>query len=408
MKKLRSALCLLGLLLLITALLQARRILPLDTRPLVAEKYAGWTGVLNLWVCEGWPCGGGSIAPWLNRCIEGFEKAHPGVYVQPQFVDAGAIASVNDSGILPPDMLLFPPNLLASPVGLAPLATPGRLRPALRRCGAWNGESYAVPVAMGGYLWARNADRIDAIPDSWRDADARLSAPAPRDWLRWDVALLALCSGRYGPADTGAPVRESPAPAGEVALGLADESTPAPTTAPEPKPDATLSRRLPRGFRFDGEAWRHFINGESDATLVTQREIRRLEALSESGKGPRWQLEAGDSAFTDQLLSLAVVDQPKAAPRQALCGDFLAWLLSDECQSALCAASAFAVTDVPSGYGASDPLAVMDAALRDPGLRAPRIFDGRWTSRAEGIVREFISDGGEAPALWGRLGEYLA
>jgi hypothetical protein len=50
----------------------------------------------------------------------------------------------------------------------------------------------------------------------------------------------------------------------------------------------------------------------------------------------------------------------------------------------------------------------MDAALRDPGLRAPRIFDGRWTSRAEGIVREFISDAGEAPALWGRLGEYLA
>ena len=48
MGKLRVCLCLLCLLLLIPALLQARRILPLDTRPLVAEKYAGWTGVLNL------------------------------------------------------------------------------------------------------------------------------------------------------------------------------------------------------------------------------------------------------------------------------------------------------------------------------------------------------------------------
>jgi hypothetical protein len=92
MRKLRAALCLSCLMLLIPALMQAHRILPLDTRPLVSEKYAGWSGVLSLWIFEGWPCGNGSIAPWLNQCVASFEKAHPGVYVQPQYVDAGAIA----------------------------------------------------------------------------------------------------------------------------------------------------------------------------------------------------------------------------------------------------------------------------------------------------------------------------
>ena len=139
MRKLRGALCLLSLLLLIPALLFARHILPIDTRPLVAEKYAGWSGVLNLWIHEGWSCGSGSISPWLNQCITGFERTHPGVYVQPQFVDDGAITSVNDSGIVPPDILLFPPNLLASPEGLLPLAAPENLRPALCRSGQWNG-----------------------------------------------------------------------------------------------------------------------------------------------------------------------------------------------------------------------------------------------------------------------------
>ncbi len=406
MKKLRSALCLLALLLLIPAVLRARRILPLDTRPLVAEKYAGWTGVLNLWVYEGWPCG--SASGWLNRCLSDFEKAHPGVYIQPQFVDAGAIASMNDSGILPPDMLLFPPDLLPTPRGLAPLPAPRHLRPALRRCGEWKGEIYAVPVAMSGYLWARNADRIDAIPEDWRDADAVLSVPTPQAWRRWDAALLALCSGQYTPDDPDRPGQASPSPPPEVALGLAGETTPSPTPSPEPQRGAALSRHLPRHFQFDGEAWRRFVNGEADATLVTQKEIRQLEALSEAGKGPRWQLSPGDSAFTDQLLSLAIVDRPAAAPRQALCGEFLAWLLSDECQSTLCRASLFAVTDIPSGYGASEPLAILDAALRDPGLRTPRIFDGQWTARAEDIVRKFMSDAGEAPALWARFGEYLA
>jgi len=405
MGKVRSMLCMLGLLLLIPALLQARRILPLDTHPLVAEKYAGWTGVLNLWVCEGWSSG---ISPWLNRCIASFEKAHPGVYVQPQFVDAGAVASMNDSGILPPDMVLFPPDLLNSPEGLMPLPNQRGVRTALAHCGDLDGSTYAVPVAIGGYLWAWNTALTDAIPDNWRDTEVTLSVPAPQPWRRWDAALLALCSKRYAPSDGSAPTDSTPPFAGEVELGLAAGTTPEPTPSPLPNPRATLPRRLPSGFQYDEDAWRHFINGESAAMPVTQREIRRLQTLSEQGKGPDWKLIPGDSAFTDQLLCLAIVDRAGADDRKALCLDLLAMLLTDECQSALCRASAFAVTDAPSGYNATDPLAVMDAALRDPVLCVPRMFDGNWATRAGEIVRKFTADTEEAPVLWGQLKHILA
>ena len=96
-------------------------------------------------------------------------------------------------------------------------------------------------------------------------------------------------------------------------------------------------------------------------------------ALYAQGKGPDWRL-AGGCAFTDQLLCLALPEKPDNDPRLPLCGDFTRWLLSDECQGKLSLASAFSVTDAPSGYYPGDPLYQMDAALRSAGLVAPNVF----------------------------------
>ena len=408
MRKLRGTLCLLSLLLLIPALVFTRHMLPIDTRPLVAEKYAGWSGVLNLWIYEGWPCGSGSISPWLNQCITGFERAHPGVYVQPLFVDNGAITSVNDSGIVPPDMLLFPPNLLASPEGLLPLVSPNNLRPSLVNSGQWNGTTYAIPVAIGGYLWALNTELIRNLPDSWDDTDAVLSVPPPEPWRRWDAALLALCSERYTPPEPDSMAKSTASPSGEVELGLAVEEAPVPTASSKPNRNATLCRRLPPDFCYDEDAWRHFVNGESAVMPVTQREIHRLQALSVQGKGPQWKLSPGDNGFTDQLLAMAIVNRADNTNRQTLCADFIAWLLSDTCQSSLYRASAFAVTGVLSGYTSSDPLAILDNSLRNSGLSVPRIFDRQWVLNAEEIVRKFTANTEEAPTLWLKLRERLA
>lgn len=402
MRKLHSLLCLACLVLLVPLLLRARECLPVDPRSLVAEKYAGWSGVLRLWVFEGWASGDGGISPWLNRCIAGFEKGHPGVYVQPRYVDDGAIASINDSGILPPDMILIPPGLLNDPTGLMPLKPSAKLRSDLSDCGRWGEAVYALPVAMGGYLWAWNATLLDALPDSWREAGAPLSVPTPERWRRWDAALLALCSGQYSEAGNDGSASADIALPG-LDLGLVGEETPAPSPTPVPDDQSLLPCRLPKDFQYDEDAWRHFINGESAAMPVTQREIRQLQALSSQDKGPDWQLARGDAAFTDQLLCLAVVEQRGTAAQQTLCVEFLDHLLSDECQQALHFASAIAVTEAGSGYGQDDPLATLEAALRADGLAAPRCFGSGWVSEAEGIVRDFISDSGESPSLWRHL-----
>lgn len=403
MKKGRFALLLLGLALLFPLLLHARRVLPMDSRPLVAAKYAGWSGVLRLWVYEGWPSGSGGLTGWLNRCAAGFEKRHPGVYVQPQAVDAEAIAGFAGSGILPPDMLLFPPGLLDSPEGLAALDMPETLREPLRRCGMWNGTPYAAPVAMGGYIWALNTALMHGVPGDWRSTGLSPAVAEREDFRHWDAALLAMCAGRSAQAapEGASPEMELPG----LDLGLAGSATPAPTAAPEPA-GALLPCRLPEGFDFDDDAWRHFAGGEAPALLATQREVRRLEALSGQGKGPDWQLAVGAAAFTDQLLCLAIVDKGDD-DRRALCEAFLNWLLSEDCQGGLAASGAFAVTDAPTGYGPGDVLLQLDTALRDPGLVAPNCFDKSWPEAAKNIVRDFIADDGESPALWRALAARL-
>lgn len=398
----RKLLCLLALALLIPLLFQAWRVLPLDTQPLVADKYAGWSGVLRLWIFEGWECGTGSLSPWLNRCIAGFERRHPGVYVQPQYVDAGAIASINDSGILPPDMAIFPPGLLASPAGFAPLALPGVLRGTLARCGDWNGATYAVPIAMGGYLWAWNAASIDRVPNTWRDAEASLAVPAPEAWRRWDGALLALCSAHYAEASPERDAEERVALPG-IDLGLVAPSEPSPSPTPAANDSATLSCRLPEDFHFEDDAWRRFVNGDAAAIPVSQREVRKLQALSEQGRGPDWRLSPGGAAFTDQLLSLAVVDKADGDEPRALCAEFLSWLLSEDCQGELHSVGAFAVTDAPSGYAPGDPLAALEDALRQDGLLAPGCFGDGWRSDLDSIIRDFVSDAVEAPSLWDKF-----
>ena len=73
--------CVLLLAAAIFGALWAGRHLPVDTRPLIEEKYAGWSGVLRAWVCSEWEPGG-SLLRWLNACAADFEKRHEGEYVE--------------------------------------------------------------------------------------------------------------------------------------------------------------------------------------------------------------------------------------------------------------------------------------------------------------------------------------
>lgn len=330
-RKWRSVLCLAVIAACLPAIHLTARHLPLQTRPLIEEKYAGWSGVLRIWVFEGWT-DGDFFAGWLNRCAATYEKSHPGVYVEAKYVDAATMTALNESGMRPPDMLLFPPGMMARTDGLAALSD-DEVMYALRG----RGGGYAVPVAMGGYGWAVNRERMDALPADWSARSVGVFADEP--YRRWSAALERLLKITASMEET------LPEPPG-LDLGL-----PALADAQDP--------------------WTQFANGELDAMPVTQREIARLTRLSDRGRGPDWTIAAG-ADFTDQVLFMAIPEGD--GERQALAAEFLEHLLSAPCQSALASIGAFSVLDALTGYGGDSPYLPIDAALHSGTLAVPDAF----------------------------------
>ena len=346
MSRLKVPLCLLLLLTIPTVLLCLRGELPLNRQSLIESKYDGWSGVLRLWYCAGRPAGGSVLSAWLNPCISAFERAHPGVYIQPESVEPATLQGWSDGTMDPPDILLFPPGLLETPAGLTPLEPSGQIREDLARRGDWAGVCFALPVAMGGYAW------LEAVPGG------EGVVPDPEPFRLWDVAFAALEA-----------VRSASEPEGDA------ETVPA-------QPDLDLG--LPAAAQPG--AWRRFANGEVGALLASQVEIARLASLAEAGRGPDWSI-AAVSPFTDQLLFAAVPLCPEPE-RQAQSEAFAASLLSEGCQNGLRRAGLFSTTQAASGYGSADAPGRMDALLRGRALLAPRAFGLAWIESAAALAGE--------------------
>lgn len=332
MKKWIRLICVGLILAAIPGVLRAAELLPLRTQPLIEKKYAGWSGVLRVWVFEGWTGGSDLFSGWLNRCAAAYEKAHNGVYVQIQYVDSEAIVQMDSSGVRPPDMILFPPGLLRDARPLAPVSSDA-VRATLRNCGG----GYAVPVALGGYalVCLRDADNPDPIVPA---------APGDEPYRRWSAALEAL---------------------------LAEEPSEE-ETAPEAAPGIDLG--LPASA--NGDAMTRFIRGEIPAVAATQKEIARLQRLSDQGKGPDWTVVRG-ADYTDQLLLASIPSSD--AERESLCAEFLSLLLSEEHQAELSRCGAFSVLETLTGYSANSPYLEIDLALHRDSLRVPPAFSGQST-----------------------------
>lgn len=375
------------------------RQLPAVNGNLAADAYGGWAGVLRVWVCGGWAPGGGSFIPWLNGCAARFERRHPGVYVQMQSVSADAIAAFLSGELGPPDAILFAPGMLPSGEGLSPLAAPPALREALTDVGLWQGELRALPVALGGYAWVLNQSLVQAVPHDWSTLPAPapvkkqprylMQVPADQPYLNWSGALNALCA----PRQVG--VEPSPAPrAGQgidLGLPIASEPTPVP---PEPATQTVLCRLpalLPGDFRAGASAYEAFLSGKVAAIPATQREIRRLQLLSDAGRAPNWSVAGGGGAFSDQLLMAGVPDGADEAERRALARAWVDWLLRDDSQAALTGIRALRVTTGDALYAGQMGMAELEQAMGGR-LEAPNAFDTRWREReaaeADRLVRE--------------------
>jgi len=357
-------------------------LLPSSRHSLVHRSLSSWSGVLRIWKCEGWQSGSGSLTPWLNACVAAFEKRHPGVYIQISDVSAETLRAFSSDELNPPDAVIFAPGMLESPESLLPLSTVFSLKPSLRKTGFCQGAQYAVPIAMGGYALAVNTRLMPETPENWSDHSSEetviLHCPKDSDYLSWSAALLALFSGSSAPMQENVPIGDG------VNLGLPD-------LAPSPTPDAVrteprenaLPQTLPDAFRKEASVYSLFTSGKAAAIPVTQREIVRLNALSESGKAPDWRIETMGLPFSDQLSFFSVVNYPRkdAADRQRLCADFLSLLLSEEMQKKLTSVRAFPVFPV-SGLYSSAPFAYLEQALASDLLIAPCAFGSKWRQQA--------------------------
>ena len=388
-------------------------------RNYVREHYESWTGVLRLWKCEGWTAGNGSLTGWLTACVEKFEKKHPGVYVQLTDVSEEALRDFSNGSVNPPDLILYAPGMLDAPYSLVQMEAETPLRGALQALGMWQGARYAVPVALGGYAMAVNAQLLPETPGDWSELaaietkakagqeTAILSAPKDGAHTSWSAALISMFAGDYAPEGENAP-----APVGEgIDLGLPGGGVKATEESDESNgerlPNA-LPPYLPEDFRKEESVYQQFVNGETAAVPVTQREIRRLSLLSESGKAPDWRAEVMGLPFTDQaaLVSVVAHEREDREARQALSTELIQLMLTAEMQSKLTVSRAFPVIDLPPLYGNQAGMREMELALAEDSLLTPPAFGNDWREYAARLMDE--TEAGEgAQGAYERLGEML-
>lgn len=370
MRKSLQLLCLICVLTLIVAAARIFPHLPADSQPYVEKKYAGWNGVLRGWISSEWSCGG-SFVRWLNACAAGFEKRHEGVYLEFTEVDAAAMTDLTDSGIRPPELVLFSLGVQVEAARLLPLDAQTAVN-----CGS----DLALPVAMGGYIWVYNRALCDGAP-TINDQDVLTLLP-DGGGRSFSAAAVALLSGE---SDGGEEI-----------------------TLPDPGLDLGLPAMAQSGIEViqSEDALTDFINGDLPWLVVSQAELARLIRLRDAGRGPDWACAAtGEIALADQLLLLGIVDQSdeSGAQREALAAEFAAYLLGEDCQKRLADIGGFAVTDVQlySSYSAYAP---MEALLKSRSLAVPEAFSEHLPADAEAIVREFLRCGVDAETALMRLG----
>jgi len=349
----------------------------------VQEKFESWSGVLRIWRCEGWQSGSGSLTGWLNACIESFEKKHKGVYVQVIDVDGETMRSYSADTPNPPDLLIWGTGMLDTPQDLVCLTGEYPLLETLREVGMRGENRYAVPVALGGYALAVNSDLI-ARNDAEREKLKATLFDMPEDTSvhSWSAAVMAMFAGSLtDSAGGGTPVGEG------IDLGLTagEEKEREPIAQTTSRPDA-LPVPLPPDFADRSSVYADFSGGHLAMMPITQREIRRLELLSDSGKAPEWHVQARGLPFTDQMALVSVTAAREEAERWALCMELIEWLLREDMQKKLTSSRAFSVCDMTPLYSSNRAMSAVESALKSENLLVPPAFGNGWRAEASALM----------------------
>lgn len=376
--------------------------LPADTQDFVEKKYSSWSGVLQGWISSRWSCSGSFIS-WLNRCASDFEKEHDGIYLEFNLVSEEVLNRIFGSGGRIPEMIFFSPGVLR---GAEALET-GRI----------------VPVAKGGYVFAYNTEMYGNFlkgaqggdmgkgPVGYRLPEERtVVCHLPEENGR-SFALASMLIGMENDAKGTENDGKTPEEYG-IDLGLpvvftGNEGKPVQPFASDEVGEALFSSAGERAERRTGErnfimeegSLADFTAGETMGIVIGQKEMGKLAALREAGKGVDWALlPAGAYTLGDQLL-LAGLTRPGDAQgeeRTALAGEFIRFLLTPQCQGYLAdigALSAAGEMIYPPGTAYGE----MEAALSGTRWIAPD-FISEYPSEAFGTNVRKLAEGGLSEA----------
>lgn len=286
--------------------------LPAETTEFTEKKYDAWAGVIRVWAEDGCDASG-----WLNTCAGIAEKKLDGVYINVQTVSAEAIRTYAESGVNPPDIIVYGGNMEDTSL-LSPISAAYPLRDGIYQ------TAYAVPLLIRPRFWIYSTSVYDALPGDMygvRAACAREDA----------VALTALCTGLRAAEGTKAAL-----PGLDIGLG-GDYKT-------EDAPAGDVLCRVQPDIIKEEDPVQLFRNGEADAFVGGIPDFLKLENCAAA--------LTGTYAYASEVVTLSIVKKDDG--RGDACRVFLDTLMG-EGQALAARAQAF-----PAAVGASawdgDPL----------------------------------------------------
>lgn len=308
-----------------------------DARLLDQTRGREFQGVLDVWFCETFAPGKGSLLGWVNQAVQTYEKENPGVYVRVRTMRETVIRERFDDKRHLPDAVLCGGGIVTAQDALQICVS--ACAPVYTQAVSLGAHCYAYPAAVGAYTVLYQKRILEQAHIEPTGAEA----------------LLHLARAGYGVLLCGYDRLTCPASALETLMPQAQ--------------DVLFHENY--GRRTLRDAWADFVLDRTTVGYVcTQKEVYRIRTLLAGGSAFEWAYDKIGCAYTDQLLALYVPDTGQETERASAVHRFAQVLQRETLQEKLKDYGAFSVLNLPL-YAPDTCMGVMQSGLMQENLIVP-------------------------------------
>jgi len=308
-----------------------------DARLLDQTRGRDFQGVLDVWFCETFAPGKGSLLGWVNQAVQAYEKENPGVYVRVRTMRESVIRERLDDKRDLPDAILCGGGIVTAQDALQ--ICESSCAPVYTQAVSLGEHCYAYPAAVGAYTVLYQKKLLAQAGIESANADSLLS-------LAQNGCSVLLCG--YDRLTCPAAALERLMPQAQEALF-----------------HETYGRRTLR------DAWADFVLDQTSVGYVcTQKEVFRIRTLLAGGSAFEWDYDEIGCAYTDQLLALYVPDTGQESARAVATHLFAQVLQRESIQEKLKDYGAFSVLNLPL-YPPDTCMGAMQSGLMQENLFVP-------------------------------------